>query len=179
MDAFRLTCQCGLLVAEKMGEAAAADTLQRGLDANGRIERYGTHTDRLRHQPICSKQSKTPLGLAARLNADCRRFEQLLRHVEDRPGIAILELEFDFADRCDGIAFASTDFALVSMATSIRADESGLIAIVVRVTVVTKTGRNSSSRTTSDSHLPVFGASRAGCSLGIRSSHSFLSNTSI
>jgi hypothetical protein len=66
----------------------------------------------------------------------------------------------------------------LSMATSIRADESGLIAITVRVTVVTKTGRNSSSRTVSGSLLPVFGASRTGRLLGIWSSHSFLSNTS-
>jgi len=90
MDAFRLTCQCGLFVVEKMGETAAAYTLQCGLDANGRIERDGTHTDRLQHRSIGSKQSKTPLGLAARLNADCRRFEQLQRHVEDYPGSPFL-----------------------------------------------------------------------------------------
>src|SRR3981189_2143112 len=37
VDAFRLTRQRGLFVAKEMGEAASPDTLQRGLDAHGRI----------------------------------------------------------------------------------------------------------------------------------------------
>ena len=114
MDAFRLTRQRGLFVAQKMGEAASPDALQRGLDAHGRIERDGSHTDCLRHQAVGSKQSITSLGLAARLNADWRSFEQLQRHVEDHPRIALLELELDFADWRDGVALGSADLALVN-----------------------------------------------------------------
>src|SRR4030088_126154 len=121
VDAFRLTRQRGLFVAQKVGEAASPDALQRGLDARGRIERDGSHTDCLRHQPIGSKQSITSFGLAARLNADWRSFEKLQRRVEDHPRIAILELELDFADRLDGIALGSADLALVNG----RLDPSG------------------------------------------------------
>src|SRR5712671_56241 len=97
-----------------MSEAASPNALQRGLDAHGRIERDGSHADCLRHQPIGSKQPITSLSFAARLNADWRSFEQLQRHVEDHPRIAILELELDFADRRDGIAVGSADLALVN-----------------------------------------------------------------
>src|SRR3979411_1956619 len=106
-----------------MGEAASPNPPQRGLDAHGRIERHGSHRECLRHQPIGSKQSITSLGLTARLNADWRNFEQLKRHVEDHPRIAILELELNFADRRDSIALGSTDLALVNG----RLDPSGRI----------------------------------------------------
>ena len=123
MDAFRLTRQRGLFVAKKMGEAAPPDALQCGLDAHGRIERNGTRADCLRHQPIGSKQSITSLSLATRLNADWRSFEQLQRHIEDDPRIAILEFELDFADRLDGIRVGSADLALVNS----RLDPNGWI----------------------------------------------------
>jgi hypothetical protein len=98
-------------------------------------------------------------------------------HVEEHPRIAILELEFDFADRLDGFAVGSADLALVNG----RLDPSGWTRADCdnrSRAVVVKTGRNSSPRTVSGSHLPVFGASRTGRLLGIWSSHSFLSNTS-
>src|ERR1700704_3818570 len=123
VDAFQLTGQRGLFVAQKMGEAASPDALQRGLDAHGRVERDGSHTDCLRHPAVGSKQSITSLGLAARLNADWRSFEQLQRHVEDHPRVALLELELDFADRLHGIAPGSVDLALVYC----RLDPSGWI----------------------------------------------------
>src|SRR6202158_6382710 len=106
-----------------MGEAASPDALQPRLHAHGRIERDWSHTDCLRHQAVGSKQSITSLGLAARLNADWRSFEQLQRHVEDHPRIALLELELDFADRLDGIPLGSSDLALVNG----RLDPSGRI----------------------------------------------------
>src|SRR5207302_5392082 len=74
VNAFRLTRQRGLFIAEKMGKAASRNALKRGLDTHGRIERDGSHTDSLRHQPIGSKQSITSLSLATRLNADWRSF---------------------------------------------------------------------------------------------------------
>src|SRR2546423_15548862 len=114
MNAFRLTRQRGLFIAKKVGEAVSPDALQPGLDAHARLERDRSHTDRLRHQPIGSKQSITSLGLAARLNADWRSFEQLQRHVEEHLRVAILQFELDFADRRDGVAVASADLALVN-----------------------------------------------------------------
>ena len=123
MDTFRLTCQRGLFVAKKMHEAASANSLQCGLDADGGIERNRTHPDCLRRQPIGSEQSITSLDLAARLNADWRSVEQAQRHVEEYLWIAILELELDLADRRDGVALGSTDLALVNG----RLDLSGWI----------------------------------------------------
>jgi hypothetical protein len=56
MDAFRLTGQRGLFVAEKVEEAAPPDALQRGLHTHATIQRDGTYTVCLRHRPVDSKQ---------------------------------------------------------------------------------------------------------------------------
>ena len=82
----------------------------------------------------------------------------------------------DQARRAIDMFLASVTYPVIwSNGDRIATLDSG---VTVRVTVVVKTGRNSPSRTASGSHLPVFGASRTGRLLGIRSSHSFLSNTS-
>src|SRR3984957_3297355 len=108
MDAFRLTCQCGLFVVEEWVRqrrpirSSAASTRAAGSSVMGPTQTacsIGPSVPAVENpaRPCCASQCGLPPLRA--VAAPRRRL----------PGIAILELDFDFADRYDGIPVASAD----------------------------------------------------------------------
>jgi len=171
MDALRIASQGSCLISQQVREAGRADRLQGCLVGRCWIESNGCGSYRLRYRPF--EGGVAAFGLAARLDAQRRRREQIERDVEQRAGVAALELEFDLADRRSRRTGEATNLALVDRRLDVQ--RRGRIEIVVRMTAVANNGwrppaiplgrqpplwgacRSGSPATISSSHYPCFG----------------------